>query len=135
MDLLFPSSSSGHERYNRTWISSTCPSGLPYVLIQLIRQEIKTNPSPSLWTEDRLQSADLHLSVCYLGRGVESRRDIAEAERCAVQPRPVVLVPVAVTTGHHCDHVDVGEEEEEDEELHCDKELLKDCERLGARRS
>lgn len=73
--------------------------------------------------------------MCYLGRGVESCWDVAEAERRAVLPRPVVLVPVAAATGHHCDHVEVGEKKEEDEELHCDNELLRDCERLDARRS
>ena len=73
--------------------------------------------------------------MCYLGCRFQSRRDVAEAGSRAVLPRPVVLVPVTVATSHRCDHVDVGEEEEEDEELHCDSELMKDCESLGDRRS
>lgn len=62
-------------------------------------------------------------SLCrYLGRGFDSRRDLAEPGRRAVHPRPVVLIPVTGATCHCCNHGDVGqEEEEEEEELHREK--------------
>lgn len=68
-----------------------------------------------------LISASVDASWLYLGRGSESRRYIAEASRRAVLPRTVVFVPVTVATGHRCNHGNVGEEGEDDEELHSAK--------------
>lgn len=55
----------------------------------------------------------------YLGRELESWRDVTEASRCAVLPGSVVLVPVTMATSHRCDFGNVKQEEEE-ERLHPD---------------